>query len=99
MERETRTDLEATLAARRELGPGHDDALVEAFVERIDQRLTQRPGDDAVRREDMRMRLVLGLTSLGTGIPISAIAASQTGLVGLALAWAGIVGVNVAFRR
>jgi hypothetical protein len=39
MEAETRTELEATLAARRELGPGHDEALVQGFLERIDREL------------------------------------------------------------
>lgn len=39
---------------------------------------------------------VLGIASLGAGIPITAIAAEQGGLPGLIVAWAGIVGVNVA---
>lgn len=39
---------------------------------------------------------VLGIVSLGTGIPITAIAADQAGLPGLLVAWVGIVGVNVA---
>lgn len=39
---------------------------------------------------------VLGIVSLGAGIPITAIAAEQGGLPGLIVAWAGIVGVNVA---
>ncbi len=43
-------------------------------------------------------QFVLGIVSLGTGIPISAIAAEsiEPGLIGLAVAWAGIIGVNVA---
>jgi len=34
--------------------------------------------------------------SLGTGVPITAIAAEQGGVLGIVVAWAGIVGVNVA---
>jgi hypothetical protein len=79
VESETRQEVAATLAARRELGPDHDDALIAGFLERVEN--------------------ILALVSLGAGIPISAIAASLTGLVGLAIVWAGIVGVNVAFRR
>lgn len=43
-------------------------------------------------------QFVLGIVSLGTGIPISAIAATnvEPGLLGLGVAWAGIIGVNVA---
>lgn len=43
-------------------------------------------------------QFILGIVSLGTGIPISAIGsqAVEPGLIGLAVAWAGIIGVNVA---
>lgn len=39
---------------------------------------------------------VLGIVSLGTGIPITAIATEGAGLAGLLISWVGIVGVNVA---
>ena len=41
---------------------------------------------------------MLGIISLGAGIPITAISASvvEPGLLGVIVAWAGIVGVNVA---
>ena len=41
--------------------------------------------------------LALAITSLGIGIPLSAIAGGTAGLAGLVVAWIGIVGVNVAF--
>ena len=46
-------------------------------------------------------RFVLGIVSLGAGIPITAIAASVPdssfgSLVGVGIAWLGIVGVNVS---
>ncbi|HIT74449.1 MAG TPA: hypothetical protein IAA98_02570 [Candidatus Avipropionibacterium avicola] len=42
-------------------------------------------------------QFVLAIVSLGTGIPITAIAAESVdpGLLGLAVAWAGIIGVNL----
>ncbi len=41
---------------------------------------------------------MLGIISLGVGIPITAISANvvEPGIVGVLVAWAGIVGVNVA---
>lgn len=42
-------------------------------------------------------QFILSIVSLGTGIPITAIAAESVdpGLLGLAVAWAGIIGVNL----
>ena len=41
--------------------------------------------------------LALAITSLGVGIPLTAIATSQAGFGGLLVAWAGIVGVNAVY--
>src|SRR5512141_648590 len=89
-----REDVRATLTARRELGSDFDDALVESFAQRVEERLkTRRP---ARRSTDERgMVLALAIISLGCGIPITAIAVSSAGLAGLAVAWAG----NVLFAR
>lgn len=38
----------------------------------------------------------VALGSLGLGIPLTAIASSNAGLVGLLLTWAAIVAINVA---
>jgi len=53
-----------------------------------------------LEKEISNQSLVLGIVSLGTGIPITAIAATnvEPGLLGVAIAWAGIVGVNLAHR-
>ncbi|GIH95557.1 hypothetical protein Psi01_61870 [Planobispora siamensis] len=40
--------------------------------------------------------VAVALGSLGIGIPLTGIAASQAGLAGLLLAWGGIVAVNIA---
>lgn len=42
-------------------------------------------------------KFALAIVSLGAGIPITAIAATQVtpSLLGVAVAWAGIVGVNI----
>lgn len=44
-------------------------------------------------------QFVLGLASLATGIPITAIAVESAGLPGLVIVWAGLVGINIAHGR
>ena len=101
----TRQEVEALLAARVELGPAYDDAMVDSFAERIERAVAERTGSELARwhgssrREDDTdsKQLALGIVSLGTGIPISAIAAGTAGLPGLITAWVGVVGVNLAY--
>ena len=100
-----RQDVEALLEVRRDLGPSYDAALVDSFAERIERAVAERV--DAQVEEARRARqqegasnagqMTLGIVSLGTGIPITAIAAGTADLPGLIVAWAGIVGVNVAY--
>ena len=42
MDIETQQELDATLAAREELGPGHDKELVAGFLDRIEQEIDRR---------------------------------------------------------
>lgn len=107
---EIRRDLDATVEARRELGPEYEAELVESFVDRldatiqqrVDERLAQapsrvpRPADDEGDAGNGQ-QFVLALASLGMSIPITAIATSNGGLLETAVAWFGIVGVNAAF--
>ena len=108
-EEETRRDVQAALAARRELGMEYEEAIAAGLLDRVNQLALMRAGD--LRREDERSReiakaesqarthrFVLGIISLGVGIPITAISAnvSEPPIVGMVVAWAGIVGVNVA---
>ncbi len=99
---ETRRDLAATVEARRELGSAYEDALVQAFCDRIDTTIERRIDervDHAVGRDEGggSQHFVLGVVSLGTGIPITAIASSTGGTGALIVAWVGIVGVNAAY--
>lgn len=101
--------MEAALAARRELGPEYDDQVAAGLADRIDElvaiRLADQRGEVSERRADREderssrtQRFVLGIISLGAGIPVTAISATNTepGLLGVAVSWAGIVGVNLA---
>ena len=92
-------DLEAAIAARAELGREYEPALVESFVERLEQSIAARVDAEVKRHENppgSGNQLTLGIVSLGTGIPITAIAGGTADLPGIMVAWAGIVGVNVA---
>ena len=106
---ETKRDVQAALAARRELGFEYEEAIAAGLLDRVNQLALMRASE--VRREAERIdhvaeaekesrtqRFVLGIISLGVGIPITAISANvvDPGLVGLLISWAGIVGVNVA---
>jgi hypothetical protein len=98
-------DIEAALAARSELGPAYEPAIVESLAEkievaietRVDARLEQTRRTDRLEGQRLNQQMVIGIVSLGTGIPITGIAASATeGVVGIVVVWAGIAAVNIA---
>ena len=97
-------EVEAVLSTRGELGSSWEPELAASFADRIERlveaRVSERSQEIARRRSDDAgqggRQMVLGIVSLGTGIPITAIAATQADLPGVLVAWAGIVGVNVA---
>ena len=79
-----REELEAAIEARRELGAEMEPAVIDAFVERIEQRLAER-GDDrerALKRKRTHQKeMVLG--AMAISIPLLAIAAIFAGLAGI----------------
>jgi hypothetical protein len=96
-----RSELEGALEARRELGSEYEPQVIDSFVERIERRLAERAERRPVRRysgHDDRA-LALAIVSLGVAIPLTAIAVTQAGLVGLVIVWIGIVLVNVAYSQ
>jgi hypothetical protein len=106
---ETRREVEAALAARRELGLEYEEAIAAGLLDRVNQLALMRAGDlrrEAERadyaakaeKESRTQRFVLGIVSLGAGIPITAISGTvvEPGLLGIVIAWGGIVGVNIA---
>ena len=101
----TREELQAALAARRELGDELEPHLIDSFVgrieRRIDERVDERLGPHLARRQSRSddKQFVMALVSLGVAIPLTAIAVSNGGLVALAIVWIGIVLVNLAFGR
>ena len=84
-------ELEATLAARRELGPEHEAELVAGFLERIDREIDRRV-EERVRQLAPRRRggSVLHPGTLALCIPIVAIAGGIGKLPGLIVAFVAL---------
>jgi hypothetical protein len=95
-----RDEVRATLAARKELGEDMEPALVDAFVERIEKRLdqTSREREQALRRKrEHQKEMVLG--SMALSIPLLALAAIFTGLVGVIVVCSALVLIAVVSAR
>ncbi|MFE2330178.1 hypothetical protein ACFXD5_40795 [Streptomyces sp. NPDC059385] len=103
---ELKKELDATLDARRELGPEYEAALVDSFVEKVDTQVRRRLAEErllaargggptaALGEGNFGERFGFAIVTLVLAIPLSAIAAVQAHLPGLLVAWGGIVGVN-----
>lgn len=66
---ELKKELDATLQARRELGPEYESALIDSFLEKLDQRLDSTSGRDARRRlAEERMVVARGARPRGGGV-------------------------------
>lgn len=101
METAARQELEATVAARRELGPEHEEDLIAGFLDRIeveiDRRVQERIGH--VRRHGGRGNF--SPEELGIFVPIFIIAGIFGGAAGI-FAVAGVLVVVFlvqTFRR
>lgn len=102
-----KTDAAATLAAYNELPPEYQDAVVESFLNRVDQQMAKRNAalaaqnwkSNDVARKNSSYGIATLAICLGAAIPLSAIAGSMFGLLGLLVAWVGIVIVAVTLGR
>ena len=98
----TRDDVTSMVGARRELGDEMEPAVVDAFLDRVESAIDARAAERrpaAQKGPGSGERLALAIVSLGTGVPITAIAAESGGAVGIIAAWLGIAGVNFAYSR
>lgn len=99
-------DIEAALAARRELGARYDAELVDGFAERIERAVEGRVAEQVSLQQRWtaeasggRVRqFALGVISLGVGVPVTIVpmVATDNGFAAVVVAWLGIVGVNAA---
>jgi hypothetical protein len=100
----TRDDVSSMVGARHELDDDMEPAVIDAFLERVEAAIEERaaerrPIPHSDRGPGTGETLALAIVSLGTGVPITAIAAENGGALGVVAAWAGIAGINIAFSR
>jgi hypothetical protein len=102
VEPRARQELEATIAARRELGPAHDEELIAGFLDRIEREIDRRVDQRVAERAPASRRgSPINPATLGICIPIIAIAGGIGHTAGLIVAFMALVIVfGVAeFRR
>lgn len=99
-----RTEIEALLATRRELGPGYEKDLVESFAEKVEQAIEKRAQESApVRREpnelQMVFRFIVAIGSVAAMVPIAIVCANIGGeaVPMLVMSVLAMIGVNVSF--
>jgi hypothetical protein len=95
-----RHELEATLAAREEVGEELEPQLVDRFADRMEAEIDRRAGEKAVRQRPRSPghhgapMIPLALGSLGLAIPLMGIAGGTAGLGGIVVVCIAIVLVN-----
>lgn len=95
-----REELRATIAARKELGEDMEPALIDSFVERIEQRFAERGGESEQslrRKREHQKEMVLG--AMGLSIPLFVVAAIFTGLAGVIVVCSALVLIAVITAR
>jgi hypothetical protein len=96
---ETRDELEAAIAARREVGAELEPQVIDGFVERIEKRIDERARELAPKKSRTGLDTRLALGSMAFAIPLLGIAGGIAGLPGIALVCLAIVIVNVIAAR
>jgi hypothetical protein len=81
-------ELQATVAARQELGPEHEEHLIAGFLERIDKEIDRRVEATLAHRRPARP---LGKEAVGIAVPIVAVAGIFGGPAGVFTALAAFV--------
>ncbi|MDZ5662059.1 hypothetical protein SFC79_09825 [Nocardioides sp. S-58] len=100
----SRSDIEAALATRRELGARYDAELVDGFAERVERTVERRVAEQVAIQQRRTSavagagarQLALGIVSLVAFIPISIALGVNGQFLALLVTLAGIVAVNVA---
>ena len=99
-QQEFRHELEATLAAREEMGEELEPQLVDRFADRIEQEIDRRASEKAARQRPRppghnAPMIPLALGSLGLSIPLMGIAGGLAGFPGILVVCIAIVLVNL----
>lgn len=98
MESQTRHELEATIAARRELGPAHDAELIAGFLDRIEKEIDKRVDERVAARGPVKRGdpPPLHPGNLGIAIPLVVVAGIFGHAWGIAAVAAALVIIFVA---
>ena len=109
----TPEEVRAAAETYDELGPGYQDAVIEAFLDKVGREINTRVdtavmGQQAIqspgtsRLGTAGYPMALAVVSLILGIPISAIAVAAgrhpAGLPGLFVVWLAIAVINIAYN-
>jgi hypothetical protein len=100
VQEEARQELQATVEARRELGPEHEEHLIAGFLDRIEKEIDARV-DARVAGLGPRQRVITE-KELAVAVPIVAVAgifAGATGVVAVAAALAVVFIVLTVSHR
>jgi len=106
---DVKAEAAATLGAYQELGPDYQDAVIESFLNRLDQMNgARRPPTMPVplqsqvpaQKKSGSGPTVAALTiCMALAIPLTAIAGGMFGFVGLPITWVGIIIVALIVSR
>jgi len=101
---EVKRELQATLAARRELGPEYDEHFIQALTEKIlaqvQEQVARTPAPAPPRQRGLAadQRLALAICSLIFLIPLIAIAGGMFGAFGMIAAFTAVAFINLLAR-
>jgi hypothetical protein len=93
-------ELQAAIEARKELGAEMEPAVIDAFVERIERRLSERgtASERALKQKrDHQREMVLG--AMGISVPLFVVAAIFTGLAGVIAVCAALAVIALTATR
>lgn len=99
---EIKREVQATLAARRELGPDYDEQFLNALVEKlarpgpVQQTPAHRPPQRSSGALSSGQRVAVAICSLVFAIPLLSIAGAFAGGLGILLVCCAILGINFA---
>ncbi|HEV2457166.1 MAG TPA: hypothetical protein VGS80_02295 [Ktedonobacterales bacterium] len=94
-------ELQATLAARREVGSGYDEQFIERLVQQLTAQIRRdvanapKPKSQALSSDQ---RTGLAICSIIFLIPLIAIAGGMFQLAGVAIVCAAVFGINLMAR-
>lgn len=100
----SRTELEAALEVRKEMGPSIEPGLVDSLAAKVEATVRRRYEAEVASRVNQQnlqgtsnaQRVTVAIISLVMAIPLTAIAGSFAGLPGMLMIWVGIVAINMA---